>query len=98
MSDKSVRISHPSEVFIQNISSKGQYELTNGALFHFIEESPTSSIAIITFQFKELSSFNCIQFDSMDKENEFMPNTFRFEFPMMEKSGNQLLKNMNIRE
>ena len=79
MSDKSVRISHPSEVFIQNISSKGQYELTNGALFHFIEESPTSSIAIITFQFKELSSFNCIQFDSMDKENEFMPNTFRFE-------------------
>ncbi len=79
MPDKSVRISHPAEVFIQNISSKGQYELTNGALFHFIEESPTSSIAIITFQFKELSSFNCIQFDSMEKENEFMPNTFRFE-------------------
>ena len=52
---KSVRISHPSEVLIQNISSKGQYELTNGALFHFIEESPTSSIAVITFQFKELS-------------------------------------------
>ncbi|MBK7054740.1 MAG: discoidin domain-containing protein [Leptospiraceae bacterium] len=79
MPDKSVRISHPSEVLIQNISSKGQYELTNGALFHFIEESPTSSIAVITFQFKELSSFNCIQFDSMEKESEFMPNTFRFE-------------------
>ncbi len=79
MSDKSVRISHPAEVFIQNISSRGQYELTNGALFHFVEESPTSSIAIITFKFKDFSSFNCIQFDSMDKENEFMPNTFRFE-------------------
>ncbi|HNE52217.1 MAG TPA: discoidin domain-containing protein [Leptospiraceae bacterium] len=79
MSDKSVRISHPSEVIIQNITSKGQYELEKGSLVNFIEESPTSSIAVITFQFKELSSFNCIQFDSMDKENEFMPNTFRFE-------------------
>lgn len=79
MSDKSVRISHPTEVFIKNISTKGQYELAKGALLHFVEESPTSAIAVITFQFNELSSFNCIQFDSMEKENEFMPNTFRFE-------------------
>ena len=57
MPDKSVRISHPAEVFIQNISSKGQYELTNGALFHFVEESPTSSIAIVTFKFKDFSEF-----------------------------------------
>lgn len=79
MSDKSVRISHPAEVFIKNISTKGQYELTKGTLLNFMEESPTSSIAVITFQFKDFSSFNCIQFDSMEKENEFMPNTFRFE-------------------
>ena len=94
MSDKSVRISHPAEVFIKNISTKGQFELTKGTLFQFMEESPTSSIVVITFQFSELSSFNCIQFDSMEKENEF--KKYEIENKGIVFVGDAVIKGINI--
>lgn len=79
MLDKSVRISHPSETFIKSITTKGQFELVKGSLINFVQESPNQDLAIINFQFKEVSFFNCIQFEAMEKELDFMPNTFRFE-------------------
>lgn len=79
MSDKSVRISHPSEVSIKSIQTKGQFELVKGSLVSFIEESSSPTVSSIFFHFKEQVSFNSLQYDGIDKELEFLPDTFRFE-------------------
>jgi hypothetical protein len=79
MSDKSVRISHPSEVSIKSIQTKGQYELVKGNLVSFFEESPNPTVSSILFHFKDEVSFNSLQYDGIDKELEFLPDTFRFE-------------------
>jgi hypothetical protein len=79
MSDKSVRISHPSEVSIKSIQTKGQYELVKGTLLSFLEESAQPSVSSILFQFKDEVSFNCLQYEGIDGELEFLPDTFRFE-------------------
>jgi hypothetical protein len=79
MSDKSVRISHPSEVALKSIVAKGQYDLNKGSLLNYLEESPTPDVVSVLMNFKGEASFNCIMYDAMEGEEEFLPDTFRFE-------------------
>ncbi|MCB1176960.1 MAG: hypothetical protein KDK36_05210, partial [Leptospiraceae bacterium] len=71
MSDKSVRISHPSEVNIKSINAKGQYDLNKGSLENYFEESPTPGVVSILLNFKGEASFNCIMYDAMTGEEDF---------------------------
>jgi hypothetical protein len=79
MSDASVRISHPLEILIKSIFSTGQYDLEKGSFLSYLEESPTPGVASITMNFKESVSFNNISYDALEKELEFLPDTFRFD-------------------
>ncbi len=79
MSDKSIRISHPKKIKFNKIQSNGKYELEDGSLKSFEEISPTPSTSVINLEFQNEEFFNCIQFDSSNKDSEFMPNTFRIE-------------------
>ena len=79
MSDASIKISHPLEVLIKSISATGQYDLEKGSFLSYLEESPTPGVASITMNFKESVSFNNISYDALEKELEFLPDTFRFD-------------------
>lgn len=79
MSDNSVRISHPLEISIPNISATGQYDLEKGEFLTYIEESPVPGVASITFHFKDPVSFNSLMYEALEKEVEFLPDTFRFD-------------------
>ena len=79
MSDASVRISHPLEILVKSISATGQYDLEKGSFLSYLEESPTPGVASITMNFKEAVSFNHISYDALEKELEFLPDTFRFD-------------------
>lgn len=79
MSDISIRISHPQEILIKSISATGQYDLDKGSFLSYLEESPTPGVASITMNFKESISFNNISYDALEKEMEFLPDTFRFD-------------------
>lgn len=95
MLDKSVRISHPSEVNIKSIQTKGQYELVKGSLVHFVEESSEPTVSSILFQFKEEVSFNCLQLEGIDQELEFLPDTFRFEISEDGQVWESIIKEYN---
>lgn len=79
MSDQSVRISHPFELKIKSLKASGSFNLKNGDLLSYLEESSEPSICTIIFELEKGSSFNSIQFEGIDKELEFLPDTFRFE-------------------
>ncbi|MDX1961149.1 MAG: discoidin domain-containing protein [Leptospiraceae bacterium] len=79
MSDISVKISHPSEVFIQAVETKGQFDLEKGRIMNFIDDSNAHGVSSLILNFKEISSFNSIQFEAKNNEVQFLPDTFRFE-------------------
>ncbi|HMV77175.1 MAG TPA: discoidin domain-containing protein [Leptospiraceae bacterium] len=79
MSDQSVRISHQSEVNVKTVQTKGSYDLSKGKLVNFLEESSAPVVASFTLVFENASSFNYISYNSLEKMEEFLPDTFRIE-------------------
>ncbi len=95
MSDQSVRISHLSNVYIQFIQGNGVFELNNGVLHSYQEESSEPNVCSIIFQLEKNSSFNSIQYDGLEKELEFLPDTFRFEISEDGKVWESIIKEYN---
>jgi hypothetical protein len=79
MSDKSIRISHPLQINYNFFKSEAQVDFANKKINSYIETSPTPGISVLNIEFDKFSYFNCIQFDAIEKEIDFMPNTFRIE-------------------
>jgi hypothetical protein len=79
MYETSVKISHSLEIPIASISATGQYDLEKGEFLTYIEESTTPGVASISINFMEPISFNSLMYDALEKESEFLPDTFRFD-------------------
>ncbi len=97
MNDESIRISHPRQVKVNEIKTKGIFELKEGSLRSYSEQLEGPGIGVFTLVLNPGSSFNQIRLHQSDSQSAFFPDSFKFEISLDGKVWEPILQETGFR-
>lgn len=97
MNEESIRISHPRHVKINEVKSRGTFELKEGGLKSYSEQLDHSGVGALTLVLHPGSSFNQIRLHQVESQNQFFPDAFKFEISLDGKVWEPILQETGFR-
>lgn len=75
----SVKISHPSLLFLKEVSTKGKLEIHDGRLKSFYQTAPRNEFCSFLVEIGKEACFNMIEIEPIKLEEDLFPEQFRIE-------------------
>ncbi|TGK01737.1 discoidin domain-containing protein [Leptospira langatensis] len=97
MNEESIRISHPRQVKVNEIKTKGTFELKEGGLRSYSEQLDHAGVGVLTLILNPGSSFNQIKLHQSDSQSAFFPDSFKFEISLDGKVWEPILQETGFR-
>ncbi|TGN00236.1 discoidin domain-containing protein [Leptospira dzoumogneensis] len=97
MNEESIRISHPRQVKVNEIKTKGTFEFKEGGLRSYSEQLDHPGVGVLTLVLNPGSSFNQIKLHQSEQSGTFFPDSFKFEISLDGKVWEPILQETGFR-
>ncbi|PJZ66001.1 carbohydrate-binding protein [Leptospira wolffii] len=97
MNEESIRISHPRQVKVNEVKTKGMFDLKDGGLRSYSEQLDHAGVGVITLVLNPGSSFNQIRLHQSEPQSQFFPDAFKFEISLDGKVWEPILQETGFR-